>query len=77
LQSALIKRGRELSHLYEQLPPLMAPHIFADQASVISRRPGGVMPVVLGAPPACGIYPSANNKIVSNHVEDSAWPIVN
>jgi hypothetical protein len=36
-----------------------------------------VMPAVLGAPPACGIYPSANNKIVSNHVEESAWPIVN
>jgi hypothetical protein len=41
------------------------------------------MPAVVGAPPACGIYPSANNKLVnadqlvSKHAEDPAWPIVN
>ena len=29
----------QLSHLYEQLPPLMAPHIFADQASVVIKAP--------------------------------------
>ena len=29
----------QLSHLYEQLPPLMAPHIFADQASVVIKTP--------------------------------------
>ena len=26
-----------LSHLYEQLPQLMGPHIFADQASVVVK----------------------------------------
>jgi hypothetical protein len=41
------------------------------------------MLAVVGVPPACGIYPSANNKLVnayqpvSNHAEDPAWPIVN
>jgi fructokinase len=29
----------QLSHLYEQLPPLMAPYIFADQASVVIKAP--------------------------------------
>ena len=29
----------QLSHLYEQLPPHMAPHIFADQASVVIKAP--------------------------------------
>ena len=29
----------QLSHLHEQLPPLMAPHIFADQASVVIKTP--------------------------------------
>jgi fructokinase len=48
-----------------------------DGAGEHARTVFGVMPAVLGAPPACGIYPSANNKIVSNRVEDSAWPIVN
>ena len=28
-----------LSHLYEQLPQLMGPHIFADQASVVIKAP--------------------------------------
>ena len=51
----------QLPHLYEQLPQLMAPHIFADRASiVIKARPDGVMPAVVGVPPACGIFPSAN-----------------
>ena len=29
----------QLSHLYEQLPSLMAPHIFSDQCSVVLKRP--------------------------------------
>jgi fructokinase len=29
----------QLSHLYEQLPNLMAPHIFADQCSVVIKPP--------------------------------------
>jgi len=29
----------QLSHLYEQLPQLMAPHIFADQSSVVIKPP--------------------------------------
>jgi fructokinase len=29
----------QLSHLYEQLPQLMAPHIFADRASVVIKAP--------------------------------------
>ena len=67
----------QLSHLYEQLPPLMAPHIFADQASVVIKTPKwGDASGTRGAA-RLWIYPSANNKIVSNHVEDSAWPIVN
>ena len=28
-----------LSHLYEQLPQLMGPHIFADQASIFVKAP--------------------------------------
>ena len=60
----------------------MGPHIFADQASVVIKAPDGVMPAVVVAPPACGIYPSVNNKrqrpsARRQHEEDSAWPIVN
>ena len=29
----------QLPHLYEQLPPLMAPHIFADRASIVIKAP--------------------------------------
>ena len=29
----------QLSHLYEQLPQLMGPHIFADRASVVIKAP--------------------------------------
>ena len=29
----------QLSHLYEVLPPLIAPHVFADRGSVVIKAP--------------------------------------
>ena len=49
----------QLPHLYEQLPQLMGPHIFADRASIVIKAPRWGAAVV-GVPPACGIFPLAN-----------------
>jgi fructokinase len=54
-----------LPHLYEQLPQLMAPHIFADQASVVIKAPRwGDASGSRGAARLWD-YPSANNKLVN------------
>jgi hypothetical protein len=46
----------QLAHLYEELPELMVPHLFADQASVLIKPPNGETPAAVGARRNCGTH---------------------
>ena len=61
-----------LAHLYEVLPDLVAPYVFADAPASSSSRPCGATPAASAAPPGCGIdcHPGISRSEVSGTQSD-------
>ena len=73
------RRPFQLAHLYEVLPDLMAPYVFAERARSRSSRRAGAMPAACAAPRGCGdpdVIPaeaSAESRTQGDRIPACSW----